>query len=53
MHLFYYSEAKYGLGDIKEAEKGYRTITVLFPQSSEAMVSKKRLEEISSKKGGQ
>lgn len=55
VHLFYYSEAKYGLGDYKEAEKGFRTIITLFPQSSEAMVAKKRLEEISSKKeqGGQ
>lgn len=53
VHLFYYSEAKFGLGDIKEAEKGYRTIITLFPHSSEAMVSKKRLEEISMKKGGQ
>jgi len=51
VHLFYYSEAKFGLGDLKEAEKGFRTIITLFPQSVEAVVSKKRLEEIS--KGGQ
>ncbi len=50
VHLFYYSEAKLGLGEIKEAEKGYRTIITLFPNSPEATVSKKRLEEIS--KGG-
>ncbi len=49
-HLFYYSEAKYGLGDYKEAEKGFRTIITLFPTSSEASVAKKRLEEISLKK---
>ncbi|MCX7793899.1 MAG: hypothetical protein N2257_05790 [Thermodesulfovibrionales bacterium] len=55
VHLFYYSEAKLGLGDIKEAEKGFRTIITLFPNSSEAMVAKKRLEEISlrKEKGGQ
>ncbi len=53
VHLFYYSEAKYGLGDYKEAEKGFRTIITLFPQSSEASIAKKRLEEISLKKGGQ
>lgn len=55
VHLFYYSEAKYGLGDYKEAEKGFRTIVTLFPGSSEASVAKKRLEEISLKKekGGQ
>ncbi|MFN3739327.1 MAG: tetratricopeptide repeat protein [Thermodesulfovibrionales bacterium] len=55
VHLFYYSEAKYGLGDYKEAEKGFRTIITLFPQSSEASIAKKRLEEISlkKKKGGQ
>jgi tetratricopeptide (TPR) repeat protein len=51
VHLFYYSEAKFGLGDLKEAEKGFRTIITLFPQSSEAVVSKKRLEDIL--KGGQ
>lgn len=52
VHLFYYSEAKFGLGDLKEAEKGFRTITVLFPESPEAKLSKKRLEEILKQQGG-
>ncbi len=46
VHIFYYAEAKMSLGDIREAEKGYRTIITLFPQSIQADISKKRLEEI-------
>lgn len=44
--LFLYSEAKLNTGVGTEAEKGYRTIIELFPQSTEAKVSQKRLIEI-------
>jgi|Deesub1362A_J573_1020465.scaffolds.fasta_scaffold00027_9 tetratricopeptide (TPR) repeat protein len=46
LFLFFYSEAKFNLDDLKEAEKGYKIIRRLFPKSMEARISKKRLEEI-------
>lgn len=44
--MFLYSEAKFNLGDITEAEKGYRIVASLFPESKEARTSRTRLEEI-------
>ena len=48
--MFMYSEAKFNLGDIAEAEKGYRIVTEFFPKSKEGGISKNRLEEISKSK---
>ncbi|MDP2166785.1 MAG: hypothetical protein Q8J64_00450 [Thermodesulfovibrionales bacterium] len=47
--LFLYTEAKLNLGDLTEAEKGYRIIIELFPGTSEAAISQKRLEGIKEK----
>lgn len=44
--LFYYSEAKFNLSDYKEAYKGYRIVIKHFPKSSEAKLSKKRIQVI-------
>lgn len=44
--LFMYSEAKFNLGDLEEAEKGYKIIIDQFIDTKEAMESKKRLEKI-------
>jgi len=44
--MFMYSEAKFNLGDLAEAEKGYKIVIALFPGSKESVVSKDRLEEI-------
>lgn len=49
--LFMYSEAKFNLGDLIEAEKGYKIVITLFPNSAEAVTSKSRLEEIKKKRG--
>lgn len=46
LYLFFYTEAKFFLGDFKEADKGYRTIKRLFPKSQEARISEKRLKEV-------
>lgn len=48
--MFRYSEAKYGLGDIEEAVKGYNITISLFPSSKEASLSKIKLEEIKKEK---
>ncbi len=48
--MFMYSEAKFNLGDLTEAEKGYRIVIALFPGSKESAVSKERLEEINKRK---
>ncbi|OGW28529.1 MAG: hypothetical protein A2X59_08635 [Nitrospirae bacterium GWC2_42_7] len=48
--LFMYSEAKLNLGDLKEAEKGYKIIIDQFIDTPEARESKKRLEMIKEKK---
>jgi tetratricopeptide (TPR) repeat protein len=48
--LFMYSEAKFNLGDLIEAEKGYKIVIALFPNSAEAVTSKSRLEEIKKKR---
>lgn len=47
--MFLYSEAKFMLGDMAEAAKGYRIVTRMFPNSSEARLSKNRLEDIEKK----
>jgi len=44
--LFMYSEAKLNLGDLEEAEKGYKIIIDQFVDTPEARESKKRLEKI-------
>jgi TolA-binding protein len=48
--LFLYSEAKLNLGDTVEAEKGYKIIIDTFPKSTEARISKLRLEKTQKKK---
>lgn len=45
-HLFMFSEAKFNLGDLIEAEKGYKIVIEFFPKTTEGETSKKRLEEI-------
>lgn len=53
-HVFMYSEAKFNLGDIKEAEKGYKIVIEFFPQTREGKVSKHKLNDIQGlkKQGG-
>ena len=48
--IFMYSEAKYKLGDLAEAEKGYRIVTTTFPDTRHGAIAKTRLEEIDKKK---
>ena len=44
--MFLYAEAKFHLGDIDEARKGYNIVTFYFPNSAESPLAKKRMEEI-------
>lgn len=48
--MFMYSEAKFNLGDIVEAEKGYKIVVEFFPHTTEGKTSKDRLKEIQDKK---
>jgi len=48
--IFLYSEAKFALGDINEARKGYNIVIQKFPESAEAGLSRQRLKEIQEKK---
>ncbi|MHB8881236.1 MAG: tetratricopeptide repeat protein [Thermodesulfovibrionales bacterium] len=50
--LFLYAEAKLNLGDLAEAEKGFRIIVAEAPKSKEGIISKQRLEAIQKKKSG-
>lgn len=45
-YIFMYSEAKFNLGDLIEAEKGYKIVIEFFPGTKEGEVSKDRLKEI-------
>lgn len=47
--LFLYSEAKFNIGDLKEAEKGYRIIQQNVPDGQEAKISALRVKEIHKK----
>lgn len=51
MFMFFYSEAKFRLNDLKEAKKGYKIVVRRFPDSTEASLSRQRLEEIEGSKG--
>ncbi len=44
--LFMYSESNYRLGNIAEAEEGYKTVLELYPTISYGKRAKKRLEDI-------
>jgi tetratricopeptide (TPR) repeat protein len=44
--MFMYAEAEFNLGDLTEAERAYKIVIDLFPTSSKAAASKRRLEEI-------
>ncbi len=44
--VFMYSEANYNLGNVEEAEKGYRILTKLFPKLIVGIQSKKMIEKI-------
>lgn len=44
--MFMFAEAKLKLGDAAEAEKGYKIVIGLFPNSRQGSVSKLRLEDI-------
>jgi len=46
VHLFFFTEAKFHLGDYREAYKGYRIIQKRFPGSSDARVAASRLAVI-------
>lgn len=48
--LFMFTEAKYNLNDLVEAEKGYKLIINKFPDFRESKIAKKRLEEIELKR---
>ncbi|MBI4823453.1 MAG: tetratricopeptide repeat protein [Nitrospirae bacterium] len=48
--LFLFSEANFNLGDLIEAEKGFKIIRELFPSSTEAIIANDRLKEIKIKK---
>jgi tetratricopeptide (TPR) repeat protein len=48
--IFMYSEAKFRLNDLVEAEKGYKIVITTFPDSKESAVAKNRLEEIRAKR---
>ena len=48
--MFMYAEAKLNLGDLVEAEKGYRIVIALFPRTRESALSSERLEEIRKRK---
>ncbi len=41
--LFMYSEAKFHLGDLTEARKGYKIVIALFPKSGESQKARKML----------
>lgn len=42
--LFFFSEAKLNLHDYAEAEKGFKTVLIKFPSTTEGIVSKQRIE---------
>ena len=44
--MLMYSEAKFHLGEVDEARKGYNIVIFYFPQSIESSLAKKRLDEI-------
>ncbi len=48
--LFMYSEAKFHMGDLAEAGKGYNIVITLFPESGESRKAKKMLDIINEKK---
>jgi len=49
MVVFMYSEANYRLGNIMEAEEGYKAAVKLYPNLGYGKMAKKRLEEIGQK----
>lgn len=48
--IFMYAEAKFGLHDLVEAEKGYKIVISGFPETREGSLAQKRLEEIQTRK---
>lgn len=44
--MYLYAEAKKNRGDLAEAEKGYKIVIALFPDSKKSALAKERLEEI-------
>ncbi len=48
--IFMFTEAKFRLNDLVEAEKGYKIIIANFPDAKESKIAKKRLEEIEQKR---
>lgn len=48
--IFFYAEAKLNLGDLVEAEKGYKIVISLFPTSREGTIAAKRLDELVKKR---
>jgi outer membrane protein assembly factor BamD (BamD/ComL family) len=48
--IMMYTEAKYNLGDMTEAEKGYKIINANFPSTKEGARARQRIEEIGKQK---
>ncbi len=48
--IYYYAEAKMNLGDLVEAEKGYKIVISLFPKFREGILAAQRLEQLGKKK---
>lgn len=48
--MFLYAEAKFNLGDLEEAEKGFNIVINFFPDSREAARAKERTLEINNKR---
>lgn len=49
LFIFFYSEAKFNLTDLKEAKTGYKTLIRHFPKSHEARIAKDKLKILQSK----
>lgn len=50
LDIFMFAEAKFGLNDLAEAEKGYKIVVADFAETKEGSFARKRLEEIKTRK---
>jgi tetratricopeptide (TPR) repeat protein len=48
--MLLYSEAKFNLGDLKEAAKGFKIVIVNFPDTKESLLARQRLDAIADMK---
>ncbi len=51
--IFMYSEAKFRLNDLAEAEKGYKIVIATFPDAKESDIARSRLRDIQANKSKQ